>query len=111
MSFFCPTHTLKTLEGHLSPPFLAEGRRDPQRVLVLILITTHMLYIYIYVLTNIGLVHLGWEILPGPIWAGWAGPDPIFLWQRGGEWGRGQVLQIERQSESRSFPPALPHHT
>ena len=22
---------------------------------------------------------LAWEILPRPIWAGWAGPDPIFF--------------------------------
>ena len=26
-------------------------------------------------------------------------------------WSNDQVLQIKRQSESRSFPPALPHHT
>ena len=29
--------------------------------------------------------NLAWEILPRPIWAGWAGPDPIFF--GGGGWG------------------------
>ena len=40
---FSPTLTFKFLEGIFSPRFLAKGRRDPQRVLVLILITIHIL--------------------------------------------------------------------
>ena len=37
----------------------------------------------IYVLIDIGLGHLGWEILPRPIWAGWAGSHSIFFWGGG----------------------------
>ena len=43
-SHFSNKCTFKIVEGHFSPRFLAEGRRDTQRVLVLILPTT--LYIY-----------------------------------------------------------------
>ena len=53
------------LEGHFSPRFLAEGRRDTQRVLVLILPTTlYIYYTFIYMVIDIGIGQLGWEILP-----------------------------------------------
>ena len=90
---FCNKCTFKIIEGHLSLRFLAEGRRNTQRVLVLILPSTlHILYIYIYIyiymLINIGLGHFGWEILPRPMgpgpWAhaaaAWAqGPGALLL--------------------------------
>ena len=73
-------HTFNILEDYFSPRFLAEGRRDTQRVLFLILPATlyiyytFHLYIYIYILINIGLGHLGWEILPGRSCLGPYGP-------------------------------------